>query len=322
MKGFTKVNAIGSHRNRAMNPGLNEIGDAANASEALRLELDQCQRRLDEFQKRARQLEDLFVHVADAIFVAETDGRIMDVNPAGCALLGYRKEELLAMHPWDFVESASQDEILGLIQNMRPENPAIVQRTYRCKSGEQKVMDLRLTRCDLAGRNLVVVSCRDITEQKRLENRLRQSERNLAEGQRLTKTGSWILDYKTGNTDWSVETRRIFGFPDPPPSPHYSEFGARVRPGRHQTDPWGRDQPRAKAITSPLGLRIRSFQLDPIHGIGGDEGETDKRNNKSNSHASDVHNAAHDWRHNRPTHDGHDKYGRSDLGMFAQAVNA
>jgi PAS domain S-box-containing protein len=70
----------------------------------------------------------------------------------------------------------------------------------------------------------------DITEQKRLENRLRQSERNLAEGQRLTKTGSWVLDYKTGNTDWSVETCRIFGFPDPPPSPHYSEFRARVRP--------------------------------------------------------------------------------------------
>ncbi len=70
----------------------------------------------------------------------------------------------------------------------------------------------------------------DITEQKRLENRLRQSEKNLAEGQRLTKTGSWILDYHTGNTDWSVETCRIFGFPDPPPSPHYSEFRARVRP--------------------------------------------------------------------------------------------
>jgi PAS domain S-box-containing protein len=70
----------------------------------------------------------------------------------------------------------------------------------------------------------------DITEQKQIEDRLRRSERNLAEGQRLTKTGSWILDYKTGNTDWSVETCRIFGFPDPPPSPHYSEFRARVRP--------------------------------------------------------------------------------------------
>jgi PAS domain S-box-containing protein len=70
----------------------------------------------------------------------------------------------------------------------------------------------------------------DVTEQKQLEHRLRRSEKNLAEGQRLTRTGSWILDFHTGNTDWSLETCRIFGFPDPPPSPHYREFRERVRP--------------------------------------------------------------------------------------------
>lgn len=70
----------------------------------------------------------------------------------------------------------------------------------------------------------------EIEERKQAEEKLRRSERSLAEGQRLTKTGTWILDYKTGNTDWSVETCRIFGFPDPPPSPHYREFRERVRP--------------------------------------------------------------------------------------------
>ncbi len=70
----------------------------------------------------------------------------------------------------------------------------------------------------------------DIEDQKQAEERLQRSERNLAEGQRLTKTGSWVLDFTTGNTDWSVETCRIFGFPDPPPSPHYQEFLERVRP--------------------------------------------------------------------------------------------
>jgi PAS domain S-box-containing protein len=70
----------------------------------------------------------------------------------------------------------------------------------------------------------------DVDDQRKAEAKLLQSERNLAEGQRLTKTGSWVLDLKTGQTDWSVETCRIFGFPDPPPSPHYSEFLARVHP--------------------------------------------------------------------------------------------
>lgn len=70
----------------------------------------------------------------------------------------------------------------------------------------------------------------DIEDRRQAEEKLRVSEKSLAEGQRLTKTGTWVLDFKTGNTDWSVETCRIFGFPDPPPSPHYSEFRARVHP--------------------------------------------------------------------------------------------
>ena len=103
----------------------------------------------------------------------------------------------------------------------------------------------------------------DITKQKRLENRLRQSEQNLAEGQRLTKTGSWTLDFKTGNTDWSVETCRIFGFADPPPSPHYSEFRARVRPedreavdrGLRESFETGEPRPLEYIFILPDGVR-------------------------------------------------------------------
>jgi PAS domain S-box-containing protein len=100
----------------------------------------------------------------------------------------------------------------------------------RRKDGSEFPAEASISKLDLGKKVLFTVILRDITEQKRLENRMRASEKNLAEGQRLTKTGSWILDYPTGNTDWSVETCRIFGFPDPPPSPHYSQFRARVRP--------------------------------------------------------------------------------------------
>lgn len=181
-------------------------------------------------QQRMEQMEGVFLHLADPVFVAELDGRIIDANPAACTFLGYARAELLKLQPWDFVTSASREEILAMIRGMSAGVPLTVQRTYRRRTGEQRFMDLRLVRCHLGGRDLIIVACRDVTEQKHLEERLRRSEMNLAEGQRLTKTGSWILDFKTGNTDWSVETCRIFGFPDPPPSPHYGEFRARVRP--------------------------------------------------------------------------------------------
>lgn len=178
---------------------------------------------------RAAQAEAVLANVADPILVSEIDGRIVDVNCAACELLGYSRDELLGMYPWDLVVSASRAEILGFIEELRPGKRVTVQRVYRSKSGEERIMDLRVTRCEVAGRDLMIIACRDVTEQRSLETRLRRSEKNLAEGQRLTKTGSWVLDFRTGTTDWSVETCRIFGFQDPPPSPHYSEFRERVR---------------------------------------------------------------------------------------------
>jgi PAS domain S-box-containing protein len=61
---------------------------------------------------------------------------------------------------------------------------------------------------------------REITERKRAEAELRRSEAYLAEGQRLTRTGSWGWNVSTGEVFWSEEQFRIFGF-DPkglPPS--------------------------------------------------------------------------------------------------------
>lgn len=96
----------------------------------------------------------------------------------------------------------------------------------------------------------------DIEDRKQAEEKLRVSEKNLAEGQRLTKTGTWILDFMTGNTDWSVETCRIFGFPDPPPSPHYSEFRERVHPEDREAVDRGLRESFENGEPRPLAYRF------------------------------------------------------------------
>jgi PAS domain S-box-containing protein len=58
----------------------------------------------------------------------------------------------------------------------------------------------------------------DAAERQRSEERLRRSEAYLAEGQRLTHTGSWGWKFTTGEMFWSHEQFRIFGLsPDEPP---------------------------------------------------------------------------------------------------------
>jgi len=51
----------------------------------------------------------------------------------------------------------------------------------------------------------------DTTERIRAEEKLRRSEANLADGQRLSHTGSWAWNVATGECFWSLEHFRIFG---------------------------------------------------------------------------------------------------------------
>ena len=52
---------------------------------------------------------------------------------------------------------------------------------------------------------------RENLERKRAEDELRRSEGLMAEGQRISRTGSWNWNIKTGKLVWSAEQRRIFG---------------------------------------------------------------------------------------------------------------
>jgi PAS domain S-box-containing protein len=177
-----------------MNTGSNVVRGADTATERLQLELERLRSELDRRTTRLQLTEKLLDQVADAVFVTDLDGRIIDVNPAACSLLGYERQELLKMRPWDFATNASWEGILALIGTMELGDPIMVQRAYRCKSGEQKIVDVRLTRENHAGRDLIVLFSRDVTEQKRLKLRSRQEERKLTESRRFTNAESTVLN--------------------------------------------------------------------------------------------------------------------------------
>lgn len=63
-----------------------------------------------------------------------------------------------------------------------------------------------------AGELEFVGAVMDITERKRTEMQLRESESSLARAQKLSKTGSFSYRFETGEIVFSEETCRIFGF--------------------------------------------------------------------------------------------------------------
>jgi len=69
-----------------------------------------------------------------------------------------------------------------------------------------------------------------LTERRRAEAELRRSEAYLAEGQRISHTGSWGWNVATGELFWSQEHFRIFGLDPETAEPSYPMFLERIHP--------------------------------------------------------------------------------------------
>ena len=75
----------------------------------------------------------------------------------------------------------------------------------------------------------------DITLRKQTEEELLRSEAYLAEGQRLSRTGSWSWNTLTGEVSWSRETFRIFGLDSAHSKPTRELFFQFLHPGDRAT---------------------------------------------------------------------------------------
>jgi PAS domain S-box-containing protein len=102
----------------------------------------------------------------------------------------------------------------------------------------------------------VLVLLRDLTQRRRMEEALRQSETRLALAQQVAQLGYWENDLTTGIRTWSEMTFRHWGLePDEHP-PRFEELLERVHP--HDRVLWQKAAEKAsmKGVSHSLDLRI------------------------------------------------------------------
>lgn len=118
----------------------------------------------------------LVEEAAEGIFILDSEGNYLEVNPSGVALTGYSHEELVRMNVKDLVTPESQRDNPIRTPDPDPEKaePLYAQRTLRRKDG-------RIIQVEVSARRLrngtVMSVIRDVTERREAEEQLLQSEK-------------------------------------------------------------------------------------------------------------------------------------------------
>jgi PAS domain S-box-containing protein len=178
---------------------------------AMSLENTRLYRELAQREAKIRRLVDANVV---GIQIWDLNGTILEANDAFLRMVGYEREDLVSGRlRWTDLTPAQwlgrdRQEIVAEIQRTGSIQP--FEWEYFRKDGSR--MPVLVGAASFESENQGVAFVLDLTERKRVEQALRQSEAYLAEAQRLTHTGSWVYDHILGRVKhYSDETFRLFG---------------------------------------------------------------------------------------------------------------
>jgi PAS domain S-box-containing protein len=174
----------------------------------------------------------------DAVLVHEAEtGAILDVNRTMCAMFGYPYKEALKLTVNDIslgTPPYSQNEASDKIRRALEEGPQLFEWHSRKKSGELFWVEINLKQAAIGGLTRVVAVVRDITERQEVMEALTESEKNLAQAQKMARLGSWIWDMETGDVTWSREVYKLFGVDRDSFDPAKESVAACFHPGDRQ----------------------------------------------------------------------------------------
>jgi len=150
------------------------------AEQALRQERD----HLDEaVQERTQELQDaeyryrtLFHAAADAIFINDLEGRVLEVNEEAGRLLGYTRDELLHLTVGDITSPEYFARRSDVLEQLRGTDHLVFENELCTRDGRIIPTECSSRLMDFQGRPAVLSIVRDITERQAAAAALRESE--------------------------------------------------------------------------------------------------------------------------------------------------
>jgi len=131
------------------------------------------------------------------------------VNKSAIDHYGYSREEFLAMTIKDIQTPESFTSPLEISET--PNGLAGGTWRHLKKNGSVIEVEITLHSIEFSGKPARLVLANDITDRKRMEDAIQESEESLTRAQQIAHIGNWEWDLLTGKVRWSDEMYRIYG---------------------------------------------------------------------------------------------------------------
>jgi PAS domain S-box-containing protein len=109
------------------------------------------------------QMQLLWLTVVDGLYLLRRDGAFVDVNPVGCALLDYTRDELLALNVVDVDERLDARGWDTVWASMTPGEARSDEAVARCKDGTRVPVQVRMTPVESGTGVVMLALARDVS---------------------------------------------------------------------------------------------------------------------------------------------------------------
>ncbi len=163
----------------------------------------------------AARLAAIVASSSDAIIGKDLDGIVTSWNAGAEAVFGFGAGDMVGRPITRLIPAARSDEERTILDRIRRGEPVRHFETQR-QHADGRLLDVSITVSPIRDADGKVVGAskvaRDVTEAKRVQRALRESEERLRLAIEAACLGTWETNYRTGKLLWSARQEELMGY--------------------------------------------------------------------------------------------------------------
>lgn len=188
--------------------GVARFEHSANEGVGFVLDLTDRKRAEEELRAAETRFRAFVDHATDAFFVHDGSelAKVLDANRQACESLGYTREELIGLSPYEFDPTLNAESMNWVLERLDAGEIFGFETSHQRKDGTVFPVEVRVRPFWHGGSRFAISLARDITDRKRAEEALRKSEHLL---QDIIDTATAVIHVKDRRGQYLLINRRF-----------------------------------------------------------------------------------------------------------------